>query len=183
MSNNYLGAWKVVDLHNKYVKADFSRWIKVELFSVQWWILVVIFIISWLVWIKLCNNEKLLEIALVGTISMIVTLVLDLFGSDLNFWFYPTQLISFTTCNFGFDFSIVPIGFMLLYQYNERWKSYIITLLMIAVLFAFIGEPLVNKLQLVHYIKWKYVYSFVFYIVTGISIKGLIHRLKRSYKA
>lgn len=59
-----------------------------------------------------------------------------------------------------FDLSMVPVSFM-------------------TVLYAFIGEPLSNWLQLIIYIKWSIFYSVCYYIGTGISVKAFVDKLKR----
>lgn len=37
--------------------------------------------------------------------------------------------------------------------------------------YAFTGEPFCNWIMVVVYIKWKYIYSAVYYIVIGISVR------------
>jgi hypothetical protein len=65
---------------------------------------------------------------------------------------------------------------MLLYQYFNTWKTFSIALVGQAAIFAFIGEPISVTLGTVTYLKWNYIYSFIFYIVTGLSARFIIQK-------
>jgi hypothetical protein len=43
--------------------------------------------------------------------------------------------------------------------------------------FALIGEPFSIWAHLVIYIKWKYIYSFIYYIVIGIIVRVCVEKL------
>jgi hypothetical protein len=103
-------------------------------------------------------------------------------GYNLNFWDYPIQIIPFVPEAFAFDLSIIPVGYMLLYQYFKTWKSYCIGLVCMSVVYAFIGEPFCNWIMVIVYIKWKYIYSAVYYIVTGITVRAIVENLKGRYE-
>jgi hypothetical protein len=123
----------------------------------------------------------MLETTLFGTLVIIVTTYLDSVGNEIGLWVYPTQLIPLSPEAIEFDYSIVPVGFMLLFQYFRTWKSFVIALISMAAIFAFIGEPLSHLLEAVLYIKWTYFYSFVYYITIGVLIKVILDKLRRMY--
>lgn len=179
MHNNYQGFWKVVHLHQKFMRADLHRWINVEAFTLQWFILLALLILPWIIWVILKDKTKLFDIVLIGALCTIPTTFLDSFGMDIDFWYYPTELIPWSARAIPFDFSMIPVAFMLIYQYFPKWKSYIRALITMAILFAFVAEPFCHYLQLVYYIKWHYMYSFIYYIILGIFIKGIVFKLKR----
>jgi hypothetical protein len=83
---------------------------------------------------------------------------------------------------FAFNLSMIPVAYMLLYQYFKTWKSFWIGLFCMSVVYAFIGEPFCNWIMVVMYIKWKYIYSFVYYIVIGITIRAIVENLKGTYE-
>lgn len=173
--------WKMQEFHNKAVQLDIQGWLKYEVFTLTWWILVAFFIIPWLIWFKYVERSRMLEILLFGTFVMISNLILDALGSDFGFWVYPTELIPIAPEAFEFDISIVPVGFMLLFQYFRTWKSFIIALIIMAATYAFIGELLCQLFEAVLYLKWTYFYSFFYYIIIGILIKAIVDKLKRMY--
>lgn len=46
-----------------------------------------------------------------------------------------------------------------------------------SLVYAFIGEPFCNWIMVVVYIKWKYMYSFVYFNVIGISVRVIVEKL------
>lgn len=111
-----------------------------------------------------------------------MTKFLDTLGYNLNFWDYPIQLIPLVPEAFAFDLSMIPIAYMLLYQYCRSWKLYCMMLIGMSTVYAFIGEPFCNWILIVVYIKWKYYYSFVYYIITGIIVRMIVENVKESYQ-
>ncbi|MBT2704209.1 CBO0543 family protein [Bacillus sp. ISL-35] len=123
----------------------------------------------------------MLELLLVWTLAIIPTIYLDSAGYDLQFGLYPVKFIPIIPNATPFNIFMVGITFMLLYQYLSSWKTYIKGLIIMASTFAFIGEPLSHYLNLVYYIKWKYHYSFMYYIVLGITVKAIVNKCKNAY--
>ncbi|MFJ5763144.1 CBO0543 family protein [Neobacillus sp. NPDC093182] len=138
-------------------------------------------LIPWIIWAKLVNRRRLLEIILVGTLAIIPTIFLNDIGSELKFWTYPFKFFPVAPSALPFDMSIVAVAFMLLYQTFEQWKNYMVALLIMPVLIAFIGEPISKALNLVYYIRWKYYYSFFYYIILGITIKFIVNKCRDIY--
>lgn len=168
----------LLELGNQATKSDISLWLDHEFLTFKWWILIVLFILPWLIWIKLVDQRRVIEILLFGTIIMIFTSILDSIGNDLSFWSYPIELIPLGSSGYVFDFSLIPVFFMILYQHVTTWKRYIPSLLLFSAIYAFIGEPCMVLFGFVTYVKWKYIYSFLFYVVIGVFIKFLIQKLK-----
>jgi hypothetical protein len=171
------------ELINALVQMNMERFIKYGGFlSAQWWLLVAFTIVPWIIWVKVVDKKRKLELVVVGLFIVIATKLLDLVGYNLNFWDYPIQIIPLVPEAFAFDLSMIPVAYMLLYQYFKTWKSYCIGLLCMSVVYAFIGEPFCNWLMVVMYVKWKYIYSFVYYIVIGITVRAIVDHLKGSYE-
>jgi hypothetical protein len=167
---------KARELISALVQTNMERF-NMGFLSPQWWLLLAFIIVPWLIWVKVVDKKKL-EIVVVGLFVAIVTKLLDLVGYNLNFWDYPIQLIPIVPEAFAFDLSMIPVAFMLLYQYFKTWKSYCIGLICMSVVYAFIGEPFCNWIMVVIYIKWKYIYSFVYYIVIGLSVRAIVENFK-----
>jgi hypothetical protein len=181
MNENLRAAIKTIETHHEMVKNDVDHWMNYELFTWNWWILVSFIVIPLGIWLKLVDRNRLLEILLFGTVVIILTSTLDAVGVDLKFWVYPVQFMPLTPRALPFDIFMVGITFMLLYQYFIKWRSFLLALLLMSVCFAFIGEPVSKKLNLVYYIRWKYYYSFFFYIILGVCIKALVDKCKNLY--
>ncbi|MGE8207337.1 CBO0543 family protein [Heyndrickxia sp. NPDC080065] len=169
---------KVNKLERQAHQLDFEGWLNNELFTWNWWVLATFFIIPWILYIKFAVRSKMIETVLFGALIVITTVLLDEIGVELEFWRYPTQFLPYTPRAIAFDMSMVPVAYMFLYQYFNTWKSFSIALLVMGILFAFIGEPFSVWAELVKYMKWKYIYSFVYYIIAGLSIRWIIIKLK-----
>jgi hypothetical protein len=146
--------------------------------SPQWWLLLAFIIVPWFIWVKVVDKKRKLEIVAVGLFVAVATKLLDLVGYNLNFWDYPIQIIPLVPEAFAFDLSMIPVAYMLLYQYFKTWKSYCIGLVCMSAVYAFIGEPFCNWMMVVVYVKWKYIYSAVYYIVIGITVRAIVENLK-----
>jgi hypothetical protein len=161
---------------------DLERWLQYGVFSYRWWLLVAFLIFPWIIWAKLADKSRRMEILLVGTLVMVITMLLDVLGYNLDFWDYPVELLPLGVPGaLPFDLSMVPVAFMLIYQYCRTWKCYLPVLLSMAAVYAFIGEPLAIWLELVLYIKWRVYYSFVYYILLGIGVRALVGKMSRVY--
>jgi hypothetical protein len=166
------------ELINALVQTNTEQWLQFGLLSYQWWILLLFLTVPWIIWVKTVDKKRVLEIILLGTLVIIPTTLLDLVGYNLHFWDYPIEILPLVPGALPFDLSMVPVAYMLLYQYLRTWKSYMTGLLGMAVLYAFIGEPFSNWIALVIYLKWRYIYSFVFYILTGVTVRVTVEKLK-----
>lgn len=178
MSGLYENLWKVYEGEQETLRIDKKGWLEDELFKGDWWILVGFLIVPWIIWIKLVDNRRITEILLFGLIVIVITTFLDIAGTKLSFWVYPTQLVPGLPRAFAFDVSMVPVAFMLLFQYFNTWKSYSIALVLMAATFAFVGEPFAIWIELVVYMKWKYIYSFVIYILIGMCVRALLVKFR-----
>jgi len=38
-----------------------------------------------------------------------------------------------------------------------------------------------HAMNLVYYIKWKYIYSFIYYIVLGFAVKAIVEKVKKMH--
>ncbi|MFD2445507.1 CBO0543 family protein [Bacillus sp. CGMCC 1.16607] len=175
MNEKLKTAMKTIENHHEIVKQDINQWLNNELFTWNWWILAAFIVIPFTIWLLVVDRKRMLEFLLVWCLVIIPTSTLDSIGIDLKFWVYPVQFIPLTPRSLPFDI------FMLLYQFFWKWRPYIIALMIMALAFAFIGEPISHLLNLVYYIKWKYYYSFFYYIVLGITVKGILNKCKNIY--
>ncbi|WP_134703025.1 CBO0543 family protein [Ammoniphilus sp. YIM 78166] len=173
---------RVRELQDQLVQLDVERWSLYAFQAWNWWLLVVFLIVPWIIWIKLVDKKRVVEILLFGMVIILITVNLDSLGTHLGFWLYPVKLIPIIPKSLPFDASVVPVAYMLIYQYFRSWKSYTLALVVMAIVYAFFGEPLAHWLDQALYLKWRYTYSFFFYIVTGIAVKWAVDKLVKLAK-
>jgi hypothetical protein len=177
MDNNYETLKKIMGLQNQITELEIYRWLEFQLFTWNWWLLVILFVVPWIILIRLIERKRIIEILLFGTITSHFTIYLDDVGKELMFWVYPIELTPFAHRADPFDVTMLPIAYMLIYQYFKTWKSFSIALINMALFFAFIGEPFAHWTELTYYLKWKYIYSFFFYFLTGILVRWFVVKL------
>lgn len=164
-------------LEDKLYLLELNDWLKNEFLTWEWWILVGFLVVPWVIWAKLVKRDMILEILLFGTIIIITTTLLDVVGLQYRFWDYPIAFLPIIPRAFPFDFSMIPVAYMLLYQYFRTWKFFIIAQIIMALTYALIGEPFCEWVELVYYLEWKYSYSFIYYIIVGIGTRALLLKL------
>ncbi|MGM0845711.1 MAG: CBO0543 family protein [Bacillota bacterium] len=170
---------KVKKLEEHLFSLEANGWLQYEFLTPKWFLLLTFFIIPWIVWWFFKKRIVFTESILFGVIVILTTLILDTVGLQFRFWEYPIEFIPVIPRAFPFDLSMVPVPYILMYQYFRTWKSFCLSLVVMAASFAFIGEPICVWLNLVNYIHWNYLYSFLYYILLGIGLRLLITRIRR----
>lgn len=172
---------ELIDLQVKNNELRKEHYFETVLFSYQWWILVIITVGLWIIWVKLVDKERLHSILLVGLITSVFAIVLDDIGLSLSLWAYPYQIVYFTSRMNPVDITIIPVFYMLLYQYFKTWKSYFIILILMALFAVFIAEPFFGLLNMYTKLNWEYWYSGPIYIIMGVIVKGVVDHLTKKY--
>lgn len=142
MEEKYEILWRLRKIQDKLISEEIEAWLNNEFLTLHSWILVGFLILPWIIWFKFADRTRLLETVLFGILVIIPTTILDYIGNYLSFWEYPTRLLPITPRAIAFDMVMVPVAYMLMYQYFKTWRTFIIALLCMAGMFAFIGEPI-----------------------------------------
>jgi hypothetical protein len=178
--------WEVYDevrkLQMELVKVDSDGWYRNEFLTFSWWVLLALSIIPFIVYTALHKRENIVATMLVGMFVALITLTFDVIGSDLDFWGYPTELISPGPGALTFDLALVPIAFMLIYQYFSSWKKYLVALVLMALFYTFIGEQLSVLFDLYRKINWNAFYSLIYYLIVGVFVKWFVDKLVKIEK-
>ncbi|PLT34073.1 CBO0543 family protein [Bacillus sp. V5-8f] len=164
-------------IEDKLLHIDINHWLEYEVFTWQWWMLVVFLIMPWIIWFFLVKRDHIIQTFLFGMFILIITKLFDVIGLQYGLWEYPIQLLPIIPRGLPFDMSMVPVAFMLLYQYFNTWKTYLIAQILMAVLYAFIGETFSEWVQVVSYIRWNYIFSFFYYILVGVGTRFILLKL------
>ena len=169
---------ELLEAEEYFAEIRINYWLKHDLYTWQWWLLLALLVIPWYFWWKLADKSKLKDIVIVGALMVIIALNIDELGTEFNQWDYPHRLIPIYPQIMPVDLTILPIFYMLLYQYCPRWQSYIPMLVIMSGMLAFIFEPLLNRLDMYKTIDWKYMYSFPIYSLIGIFLKLMVEKIK-----
>jgi hypothetical protein len=142
-----------------------------EVFTWVWWVGICFTIIPLIIWWKVVDKKRLLEISVFGMIVNISAVFLDVFGSELVLWEYPIRLLPQTLLLFPVDFMLLPVVFMIIYQKCPKWGKFLLLSALSGAALAFIAEPLAIWIGEYRLINWKLIYSFPIYILINIFAK------------
>ena len=146
-------------------------------FTWQWWLLVVLLIMPWILWWHVVDKERLSTIVLLGMFVLATSSWMDELGCELILWHYPYKLTPVYPQLVPINYAIMPVTYMLIYQYFSSWRSYITAMTINAALFAFVAEPTLHYLGMYEMLKWQYYYSFPIYIIIAVSHRWLLEKV------
>jgi len=151
---------------------SYSRYISQEILSIQWWGLALSLLAIYLVWWKLVDKSRLIELLLFGSFVTVIATVIDLFGYNSGHWDYNIRLLPIFPATFPFDFTLVPILLMIALQYTFTWPSYLVGSAFSSAIFSYIIIPLFAATGIKTYYNWKY--SYFFALMMGVAIASRI---------
>ncbi|WP_227413546.1 CBO0543 family protein [Cytobacillus luteolus] len=109
----------------------------------QFWACVAMLIIPLIILFVLLDRTRVFEIGFYGFSIHAITLYLDTYGIKEGLWGYPFQLSPYIVSNFTLDASLIPVTFMLIYQFTfHRSRLFYISNLAGIIAFAFILKPI-----------------------------------------
>lgn len=162
--------------HWTYARID--NWLDTDFNTPAWWFQVVMVVISLVVWWKLVDKRRLLEITFYGFTVMTIALWLDQTGYELGLWYYPLDLLPVFPPATKIDYVMLPVIYALVYQYCPSWKIFLISVSLLAGVSSFVLEPLLVKLGFYVPVNWKYYYGFPIYILIGVGMKMVVEKIK-----
>lgn len=168
---------KMIEVKGIFKDLSIKHWLNHEVNTWQWWLCVAFIIVPLIIWWKMVDRKRLLEIALYGLLVNTQAAFLDVVGSEFLLWEYPIKLIPIIPRLVPIDLIVIPVVFMLIYQRYPKWKDFLIANTIVSAIFSFIVEPL--QVWMGHYklFAWKHVYSFPIYIAIAVLGKCIINKL------
>src|SRR5699024_8776857 len=135
----------IIEVRGKLFELEKAWFLDHVLFSIQWWFLLLVVIFLWTTWAILVDKRNIHAILLVGFMTAMLAMLMDEIGLTLSLWIYPRPLSPFVSRLNPVDLAIIPVIYMLLYQYAKEWKHYVIILILISLFAVLIAEPLFGK--------------------------------------
>lgn len=152
-------------------------WLKETFLQWEWWLLLALTTIPWIIWWKIVDRKRLFEILTYGFLVMTVSVIFDAIGVEFDFWEYKPQIVPLFDVFVTYDFSVMPVIYMVVYQFFDNWKSFTIANVVVSAIFAFISEPLLVWMDFYVLFNWKYIYSFPIYIAIAVVFKWVMIKL------
>ena len=158
---------------------SYQHWISIEFLSFQWFVMVGLLIVVYTVWLKLVDTRRITEILLVGSLSTVVFIVIDMvLDGYLGLWGYAIAITPIEPPIFMISVSVAPILHMLALQYTSSWKGYLLWSGIGMAFLAFIILPVYAILGIfVMYKGWNYIYHFTMMFSVGVIARGILQWL------
>lgn len=163
----------ILELQRQLVEASISYWKNYVFNTWQWWVNIGLLILPVILWWKLVDKKKLIHILFFGFLANGFAVLFDIIGETLVIWDYPYLIIPMDYILIDTDYAVLPVAYMLTYQYFLNWKGFIISNIIISGVFSFLAEPLLVWIGFYELHSWKYIYSFPIYIIIAIFCKWL----------
>ena len=148
----------------------------------RWWLLFVSIFFPWVIWWKAVDEERLFEILSFGLFWAAMATWLDLLGTTYDMWSYPFKLNPHITTLFPADVAVIPVMYMLLYQYGSNLKSYIAGSMVVAIIFSFIFEPLFVQLHMLDLKTWSHTKSVFSFFLLAVITRAIFYILVKFKK-
>lgn len=166
---------EIQKLNDQLNQASFSHWIHDDLFAFTWWFLLISAILPYLLWWKISDKTRFIELTAFGLFSAVLASFLDLLGVTMGLWGYPDKLISSLPPLLPADLSVIPVFSMIIYQFSKTWFSYVLKYVLFAAILSFVIEPIFVKFEMyAHYKWWTHTCSFIGILLFGIVIRLFI---------
>jgi hypothetical protein len=138
----------------------------------QFWLVALMLIVPLIILVLLIDRSKIFLLGFFGLNYHIWFAYTNSIGISLGLWEYPYQLAPFLP-SFALDASLVPVAFMLLYQYTlNRGKNIYLYSLLLSGFLAFVMKPIMVNINLFKMNEWvNYFHLFLFYMLFFIVSK------------
>ncbi|MGW9019077.1 CBO0543 family protein [Priestia megaterium] len=159
---------KINNIQEKLAKMWTEYWQHYSSISAwQFWIVLGIFILPLVILYFLIDRRKAFHLGFYGFNIHVWFHYIDTAGVYNGFWTYPYQFTTIIPVSFGLDASLIPVVFMLLYQWLiKNQKNYYFYTVTLCLFLAFIFKPLLEMLGFFQLHEgMTYIHLFVFYLV------------------
>ncbi|NLP53060.1 CBO0543 family protein [Bacillus sp. RO1] len=139
----------------------------------RWWLLLTSIFLPWVIWWWIVDKKRVFEILAYGLCWAAMATWLDLLGTEYGKWSYPFKLNTDIQTLLPADSAVIPVMYMILYQYVSTWKRFVIGSVLCAAVLSFIFEPLFMMLDMLELKEWTHMKSFFSFISLALATKTL----------
>lgn len=168
---------EIEDIQKKLKEFSYQHWVQSDLFTWQWWTLLIAAFLPWVIWWYLVKKENRLRVFAFAMLMGIISCTLDVIGSGMMWWGYPTKLIPVVPPLFPADLTMIPVVFSLAYYYGKTWRKYIVCIMISSFLFSYGFEPLFVWLGMYETNTFPHWLSFVGFILVSLLVRWFLERI------
>ncbi|MFD1739572.1 CBO0543 family protein [Bacillus salitolerans] len=166
---------KAVELRKESTEAFWEYWHEFAIYtSLEFWIMVSILVVPLIILCFKIDKSKIFLIGFFGYSIHVIFAYTDSYGIGEGLWNYPFQVIP-ALPSLSLDSSLVPVAFMLLYQWClHHKKNYYMYAVILSAVFSFAFKPIIVAMGMfVMYEKINYLHLFIAYVGVAFLAKIL----------
>lgn len=159
---------KLIEKQQGIAKDWATYWADFSSFSTWgFWFNVAMFALPLILLYFTLDRKKAFQIGFFGFNIHVWFGYFDTFGTVQGYWTYPYQMIPFMPNSFGMDAALIPVLFMLVYQWVIHTnRNYYLYALILAVFLSFVLKPFFVSINVFKFsMGANYFHLFLTYIV------------------
>ena len=167
---------KMKDNQEQVADAWINYWIDYSSFDTwQFWVNVSFIIIPLIVLYIFIDKKRVFLLGFYGFNIHVWMVYTDAIGTRFNFFEYPYKAVPFLPIHVGIDTSLVPVSFILLYQWIlHKKKNFYLYNFGLILFFSFIFKPIIVSHHLFHLKNGaNYFYIFLLYIIVVLISRAI----------
>ena len=112
--------FEIYQLRNQIWELLLASW-KVDLTTLKYWGIVIVIAIAYIVWFRLTDKKRLVDLLFYGSLIAVMRGLIDLFGVTAGLWIYKVSIFPLSPSVLLQDWTIIPLIYMLVQQYSPNW--------------------------------------------------------------
>ena len=151
-------------LHNLIM----DKWLAEDLFSLRWWAMIGLIVFSYSLCFSLFDKRRLSRLFLFGSLVTVGAVVYETIGVNFVLWVCTTPVFPIIPCLLVPYLTILPIYYMLIFQYTSTWRQFSLWNLVAVSIYSFILLPVLIHFKIVRLDNWEPFYHIplIFFIAT-----------------
>jgi hypothetical protein len=137
------------------------------------WVNVAFLIVPLIVLYFALDRKRAFHLGFFGYSCHILSIYIDGVATRYGFWEYPFKAIPFLPISFSLDSSLIPVVYMLVYQWTiHKKKNYYLYITLTSIAFAFGLKPILSHFDLFELHRGTpYWHLFIWYVAGGVLSK------------
>lgn len=150
-----------------------TEW-RMNLFTPRWWVVIASIAAAYAIWWRYADKRRLTQLLLFGSFIAVFRVIMDDAGASGALWVYSVKPLPLGHALFLNDLTVVPLGFMLVYQYCNTWKKFLLWTVIAEALYSFILLPLLVNYDLLRLYGWHYYYTFFIMLAAATVMRAIL---------
>lgn len=135
-----------------------TKWLVEDVFSLRWWSMVSLVALSYLLCFNLFDKRRLSILFLFGSLLTVGASVYETIGVNYLLWVCATPIFPIIPCLFVPYLTILPVYYMLIFQYTTTWRQFSLWNLIAVSIFSLVLIPSFAHFRIVRLDNWNAVY-------------------------